>query len=150
MSKCAVVADTDPCLSAVTAHLLTSVFDTPVYRSKIRRQFDFYTSASPNFDSALAAEIVGSPVGDFRAPDDLAHVDVVALITASGIAPNDKFAGQLLKHDVPVLCLGEFHPLKVDFADFNEQAAGHSFAVALAEASVGMCDFLLNFFVPAK
>ena len=150
MPKCAVVADVDPCLSAVTAHLLSSVFDTEVFRSQIRRQFDFYTSASPNFDSALAAEIVGSPIGDFRAPDELAHVDVVALITASGIAPNDNFAGQLLKHEVPVLQLGEFHPMKIDFADFNEQAAGHSFALALAEASVGMCHFLLNFLVPAK
>jgi len=150
MPKCAVVADVDPCLSAVTAHLLSSVFDTPVYKSQIRRQFDFYTSASPNFDSALAAEIVGSPVGDFRAPDELAHVDVVALITASGLAPNDKYAVQLLKLDVPVLQLGEFHPLKIDFANFNEQVAGHSFAVALGEASVGLCSFLLNFLVPAK
>jgi hypothetical protein len=150
MPKCAVVADADPCLSAVTAHLLTSVFDTPVYRSKILRQFDFYTSASPNFGSALAAEIIGSPVGDFRAPDELAHVDVVALITASGIAPHDKTAVRLLKHDVPVLQLGEFHPMKIDFANFNERHAGHSFAVALAEASVGMSNYLLNFLVPSK
>lgn len=150
MPKCAVIADADPCLSAVTAHLLASVFDTPVYRSQIRRQFDFYTSDTPSFDCALAAEIVGSPVGDFRAPDGLAHEEVVALITASGIAPHDKFAGHLLKNDVPVLQLGEFHHSKIDFANFDEHVAGHSFALALAEASVGMCNYLLNFLAPTK
>ena len=150
MPKCAVVADVDPCLLGVTAHLLSSVFDTEVFRSQIRRQFDFYTSASPSFDCSLAAEIVGSPVGDFRAPDNLAYVDVVALITISGIALNDNFAGQLLKHDVPLLRLGEFHPSKIDFANFNERDAGHSFAIAIAESSVGLSNYLLNFLVPAK
>jgi hypothetical protein len=150
MPKCAVVADVDPCLSAVTAHLLSSVFDTPVYKSQIRRQFDFYVSQPADFDCALAAEIVGSKIGCFQAPDEIAHEHVAVLITASGIAANDKLAHQLLRHDVPVLQLGEFHPLKIDFADFNEQVAGHSFALALAEASVGMCNYLLNFIVPAK
>jgi hypothetical protein len=148
MPRCAVVADVDPCLSAVTAHLLTSVFDTPVYRSQIHRQIDFYTSVAPNFDSALAAEIVGSPIGDYRLPDELAHEDVVALISVTGIAPHDKSAVRLLNHDVPVLQLGKFHPMKIDFANFDERVAGHSFALALAEASVGMCDYLLNFLVP--
>ena len=150
MPKCAVIADVDPCLSAVTAHLLTSVFETEVFRNQIRRPFDFYVSGSPNFDSALAAEIVGSPIGDFRLPDDLAHEDVVALISATGIAPHDKSAVHFLKNDVPVLSLGDFHPLKIDFANFNERDAGHSFAIALAEASVGMSNYLLNFLIPSK
>jgi hypothetical protein len=149
MPKCAVIADVDPCLSAVTAHLLTSVFDTEVFRSQIRRPFDFYVSEPADFDCALAVEIVGSPIGDFRLPDDLAHEDVVALISATGIAPHDKSAVHFLKNGVPVLSLGDFHPLKIDFANFNERDAGHSFAVALAEASVGMSNYLLNFLVPS-
>jgi hypothetical protein len=150
MPKCAVVADVDPCLSAVTAHLLSSVFDTEVFRSQIRRHFDFYVSQPADFDCALAVEIVGSKIGYFQAPDEIAHEHVAVLITASGIAANDNFAGQLLKHDVPVLRLGEFHPLKIDFANFNERDAGHSFAIAIAESSVGLSNYLLNFLVPAK
>ena len=150
MPKCAVVADADPCLLGVTAHLLTSVFDTSVYRSKIRGQFCFYASASPSFDCSLAAEIISIPVGDFQAPDNLEYVDVVALITTSGIGLNDNFAGQLLKNDVPLLRLGDFHPLRIDFVDFTEEVVGHSFAVALAEASVGLSNYLLNLLMPAN
>ena len=150
MPKCAVVADVDPCLSAVTAHLLSSVFDTEVFRSQIRRQFDFYVSQPADFDCALAAEIVGSKIGYFQAPDEIPHENVAVLITASGIAANDKLAHQLLRHDVPVLQLGEFHPSKIDFANFNERDAGHSFAIAIAESSVGLSNYLLNFLIPAK
>jgi hypothetical protein len=150
MPKCAVVADEDPCLLGVTAHLLTAVFDTNLYRSQIRGQFDFYTSASPCFDCSLAAEIIEIPVGDFQAPGNLEYADVVALITTSGVALNDNFAGQLLKYDVPLLRLGEFHPSKIDFVDFTEEVAGHSFAIALAEASVGLSNFLVNLLVPAN
>ena len=150
MSKCAVIADEDPCLSAVAAHLLTSVFDTEVFRSQICRPFDFYVSEPADFDCALAVEIVGSKIGYFQAPDELAHEHVVALISTSGISPSDKLALHLLKNDVPVLSLGDFHPLKIDFANFNERHAGHSFAIAIAEASVGMSNYLLNFLVPSK
>jgi len=150
MPKCAVVADADPCLLGVTAHLLTSVFDTSVYRRQFQGQFNFYASVSPSFDCSLAAEIIGISVGDFQVPDNLAYVDVVALITISGIALNDNFAGQLLKHDVPLLRLGEFHPSKIDFVDFTEEVAGHSFAIALAEASVGLSNFLLNLLMPVN
>ena len=150
MPKCAVVADADPCLSAVTAHLLSSIFDTEVFRSQIGRQFDFYVSEPADFDCALAVEIVGSKIGYFQAPDEIAHEHVVALISASGISPSDKLAIDLLKNDVPVLSLGDFHPLKIDFANFNERDAGHSFATAIAESSVGLSNFLLHFLVPLK
>jgi hypothetical protein len=146
MSKCAVIADEDPCLSAVAAHLLTSVFDTEVYKTRIGKKFEFYTTETPCFDSALAVEIIGSPIGDYRAPNDIANEDVVVLITTSRIGPHDILAKRLLENNVPVLQLGDFHPLKIDFTDFNEQAAGHSFAVALAEASVGIGNYLLNVF----
>ena len=150
MPKCVVVADADPCLSAVTAHLLSSIFDTEVFRSQIGRQFDFYVSEPADFDCALAVEIVGSKIGYFQAPDEIAHEHVAVLITASGISPSDKLAIDLLKNGVPVLSLGDFHPLKIDFANFNERDAGHSFATAIAESSVRLSNFLLHFLVPLK
>jgi hypothetical protein len=146
--KCAVIADVDSCLSAVTAHLLTSVFDTEVFRSQIGRPFDFYVSEPADFNCALAVEIVGNKIGYFQAPDELAHEHVVALISASGISPSDKLALHLLKNDVPVLMLGDFHPSKIDFANFIERHAGHSFAEAIADASVGLGNYLL-FFTPS-
>jgi DNA-binding LacI/PurR family transcriptional regulator len=95
-------------------------------------------------------EIVGNKIGYFQAPKELAHENVAVLISASGISPSDKLALHLLKNDVPVLMMGDFHPSKIDFANFNERDAGHSFAVAIAEASVGMSNYLLSFLVPSK
>ena len=145
MSECVVIADADPCLSAVTAHLLTAVFDTEVFRNQIRRPFDFFVSEPADVDCALAVEIIGGKIEVLRASDDIAHENVAVLITASGIGMNDKLTRQLLEHDVPLLRLGEFHPARIDFANFSEKIAGHSFAVALAEASVNLSNFLLKF-----
>ena len=150
MSKCAVIADSDPCVSAVTAHLLSSVFDTGVVRDRLGIDFRFYVSEPPCFESALAAEVVGSPVGDYCVPSDLSNDDVVVIITASGISSNDSKVLQLLKNNVPLLQLGEFHPNKIDFGNFNEHLAGQSFAVALADASIALGQFLVDQFILSK
>ena len=144
MYKCAIIADKDPCIAAVIAHLMSTVFDTGIFKEKFNSKLYFYATGDPCFDSTLAAEIVGNPIGDFEIPSDLKSENVVLVITATGIGLNDSLAKRLIREEIPVLKLGDFHPSKIDFAMFSEHLAGQNFATALADASVGLSRFLMD------
>lgn len=144
MSKCIIVADKDPGVAAVVAHLMTSIFDTGIVKDRLKKDLAFYVSGEPCLTNALAAEIVGSPVGDLQAPTDVLAENVVAVVTVCGFNDDDQLVRKLVASNAPVLRLGEFHPKKVDFRNFNEDIADQTLALALADASVGFCNFLIS------
>jgi hypothetical protein len=149
MSKCIVVADVDPGIATTVAHLLASAFDAPIVRQRLNQDFEVFVSGDLCFKNTLAAEIVSIPVQVNALHDHISHKNVVAVITACGLMENDRRVESLLKNDVLLLQLGEFHPNNVDFGNFSGQVANQSFALALADATYELSNFIINSVAPA-
>ena len=148
MSKCIVVADVDPAIATTVAHLLASAFDAPIVKQRLKQDLGVFVSGELCFENVLAAEMVSIPVPVETLHGDVSHENVVAVVTACGLMENDQRVKSLLRNDVPLLQLGEFHPNKVDFGNFREQVANQSFPVALADATYELGNFIINSVAP--
>lgn len=142
--KCILIADKDACLASATAHLLHSIFDTETFRNSLLDAVKIYVTSSTCFENTLAAEIVGTDVGNFDAPRNLSVHGVLALLTISGLSNDDVLSMKCINHGIPLLTLGEFHPKNPDFDQFVEERFNQSFAEAIADATVGFSNFFLD------
>ncbi len=148
MSKCVVIADADSAVATTVAHLLASAFDVPIVKQRLKQDLGVYVSGELNFENVLAAEMVSISVQIDTLHDDVSHESVVAVITACGLMDNDQRAKNLLKNDVPLLVLGDFHPNSVDFGNFSERVAEQPFALALTDATCELGKFIINSVAP--
>ena len=149
MTKCIVVADDDLSVATAVAHLLGSQFNTPVVRHRIKQDLEVYVSGEPCYTNVLSAEIVSIPVQVNALHSEVADENVIAVITACGLSEKDQRVKALLKNDVPLLQLGEFHPNKVDFGNFSERMANQTFTTALVDATYELGNFILNSVAPS-
>lgn len=149
MTKCLVIADEDLSVATAVAHLLGSQFNTPVVRHRIKQDLEVYVSGEPCFANALAAEIVSIPVRVQALHNEVSDENVIAVVTACGLSEKDQRVKAMLKNDVPLLQLGEFHPNKVDFGDFSERMANQTFTAALADATFELGNFIVNSVAPS-
>ena len=149
MPKCLVVADDDLSVATAVAHLLGSQFNAPIVRHRVKQDIEVYVSGEPCFSNALAAEIVSIPVQVHALHNEVSNENVIAVITACGLSEIDQRVKAMLKNDVPLLQLGEFHPNKVDFGNFSERMANQSFTTALADATFELGNFIVNSVAPS-
>ena len=148
MSKCVVIADADAAVATTVAHLLASAFDTPIVKQRLQQDLGVFVSGELCFENVLAAEAVSIPAPVETLHGDVSHENVVAVITACGLLENDQRVKSLLKNDVPLLVLGDFHPNSVDFGNFSEQVAEQPFALALTDATCALSNFIINSVAP--
>jgi 5-methylthioribose kinase len=143
-----VIADADSAVATLVAHLLASAFDAPIVKQRLKQDFEVYVSGELCFENVLAAEMLSIPVQIDTLHDEISHESVVAVITASGLMDNDQRVKNLLKNDVPLLVLGDFHPNSVDFGNFSERVAEQPFALALTDAAYELGKFIINSVAP--
>ena len=148
MHKCIVVADDDPSIATAVAHLLISQFDTPIVKQRLKQDLRVFVSGEICSENVLAAEIMSIPLQIDTLHDDVSHENVFAVVTVCGLSGDDQRVSELLKNNVALLQLGEFHCNQVDFGNFSERVANQPFTIALADATYELGNFIIDSVAP--